>query len=477
MTRTAAPYFEALLGVAAVAWLTSAQLPVIGLASSALLFLLPVLLAATRGGTGPGLLAALAGAGAYNYFLLEPRYTFNVHELDNLVSVFVLVAVALVTSRLASRLMAREGEAQERARLSAESAELSGLLAGHPARTALENGIAYLEARYGKLILVVDTPLPVNDASFSSLDLAAAAWASHNGDMTGHGSENMPASDWTFLPLAPKNSGEGRIAALAAPVDGTARAPSELEHLRQLSLLLGQCIARDELESERRERELLEERDHLRRTFLASLAHDFRTPLTVISGRLANLAQRNPEAHDALVAAQRLDHMMTDLIGAARIEAGSVAPILESMDLVDVVGAACDGIAVPTHLLLLRNIPADLPFIKSDAVLLHHVLTNLIDNAFRHACSSVHICATQRNDRVVLEVRDDGSGVPVAERERIFDRFERIEGSDRTDGSGLGLAIVKGFADAMGMTVAVDAAPAGGARFTLELPISGSLQT
>ena len=210
---------------------------------------------------------------------------------------------------------------------------------------------------------------------------------------------------------------------------------------------------------------------------LASLAHDFRTPLTVISGRLANLAQHNPEAHDALVAAQRLDHMMTDLIGAARIEAGSVAPIRESIDLVDVVGAACDRIAVPTHLSLLRNIPADLPFIKSDAVLLHHVLTNLIDNAFRHARSSVHICAKQRNDWVVLEVRDDGPGVPVAERERIFDRFERIEGSDRTDGSGLGLAIVKGFANAMGITVAVDAAPAGGARFTLELPISGSLQT
>ena len=189
MTRTGASYFEALLGVAAVAWLTSAQLPVIGLASSALLFLLPVLLAATRGGTGPSLLAALTGASAYNYFLLEPRYTFNVHELDNLVSVFVLVAVALVTSRLASRLTAREGEAQERARLSATSAELSGLLAGHPAGTALEKGIAFLEVRYGKLILALDAPLPSDDASFSSLDLAAAAWASHNGDMTGHGSE------------------------------------------------------------------------------------------------------------------------------------------------------------------------------------------------------------------------------------------------------------------------------------------------
>ena len=99
MTRTGASYFEALLGVAVVAWLTSAQLPVIGLASSALLFLLPVLLAATRGGTGPGLLAALTGASAYNYFLLEPRYTFNVHELDNLVQ-FSLPLCQILLSEL-----------------------------------------------------------------------------------------------------------------------------------------------------------------------------------------------------------------------------------------------------------------------------------------------------------------------------------------------------------------------------------------
>ena len=90
MSRITASYVEALLAVAAIAWLTSAQLPVLGLASSALLFLLPVLLAAVRGGVGPGLLAALAGAGCYNFFLLEPRYTFRVHQLDNLVSVFVL---------------------------------------------------------------------------------------------------------------------------------------------------------------------------------------------------------------------------------------------------------------------------------------------------------------------------------------------------------------------------------------------------
>lgn len=472
MTRTPTNYLEACLAVAAVTWLTSAQLPVLGLASSSLLFLLPVLLAAARGGIGPGLMAALGGAGCYNFYLLEPRYTFRVHELENLISVFVLVAVALVTSRLASRLMAREAEAREQARLSDEIAELSGLLAAHPVEAALDSGVALLEARYGKLLLLTESRLPTSDAAFSSLDLSAAAWVLHNGDATGHGTEVMSAADWTFLPLAPKNRRDGTIAALARPMDGATRSPSQLDHLRQLALLLGQCVDRNALEVERRERELLEERDRLRRTFLASLAHDFRTPLTVITGRLAELAQSTPAANDALAATQRLDRMMADLIAAARIEVGSLVPKPESVDLVDVVSAACEGLNLPALVTLTRHIPADLPFIVGDPVLLHHIVVNLVDNALRHARRTAILSAVPETGHVLLHVSDDGPGVPEVERERIFGRFARIEGSDRSEGSGLGLAIVKGFADAMGMTVIIDKAPAGGARFTLAMPLA-----
>jgi two-component system sensor histidine kinase KdpD len=99
MRSSPAAYLQALIAVAAVAFITSAWLPWLGLASSALLFLLPVLMASARGGLGPGLLAALGGAAAYNFFLLEPRFTLRVHHWQNFVSVFVLVAVALVTSR------------------------------------------------------------------------------------------------------------------------------------------------------------------------------------------------------------------------------------------------------------------------------------------------------------------------------------------------------------------------------------------
>lgn len=476
MTRSAATYVQALVAVAAIAWLTSALLPVLGLASAALLFLLPVLLAASRGGVGPGLLSALAGAAAYNYFLLEPRFTFQVHELDNLVSVFVLGAVAVVTSRLATRLMAREAEANERARASQEAAALSALLASDPAESALAKGLEFLSARYGAMQLLAEDNLPRSDAAFSSLDLSAAAWSLHNGDMTGHGTETMAAADWTFIPLSPKIRLDGVIAALARPVDGSTRSAAALDQVQQLVLLLGQCRDRASFEQERRGREILEERDRLRRTLLASLAHDFRTPLTVIAGRLELLARQSPEAQDALAAARRLDRMMADLVGAARLEAGSVMAAKESLDLVDAVSATCDDLDLPAGIELRRSIPADLPFVAGDPVLIHHVLANLVDNALRHARTEVVVSASMQDGRAVLSIDDDGPGVPEADRERIFERFSRLEGSDRADGSGLGLAIVKGFADAMGMQVTLGERPGGGAHFALTLPLAEGAQ-
>lgn len=463
-------YVMAIVSVALVAWTTSALLPVLGLASSVLLFLLPVLFTAAQGSMGSALFAALLSGISYNYFLLPPRFTFRIHGLDNLISVFVLVAVALVTSRLAARLRAREAEATDRAARSAELAELSSVLAEHPAHAGVERGIVFLSQRYGELLLLGGDADLLDSTFLSSLDQSAAAWAMHNRDLTGHGTAVMPAADWTFFPLGPQGRRDGAIIALARPSDGHTRLAAELEHLAQLCLTLGQFRDSEALEAARREREMLEDRDVLRRTLLASLAHDFRTPLTVISGQLEGLALSSPEAREALAGAKRLNRMMTDLLGVARLEQGTLRPNFESIDLIDAVSAVCDDRAAHPAIAIRRSIPADLPFVTADPVLLHHVLVNLLDNALRHANHEVGWNATQDGDRVRLSISDDGPGIPVGEQAEIFDRFHHVKGNDRAGGSGLGLAIVKGFADVMAMTVTVGTSPSGGACFTLAMP-------
>jgi len=469
MRRGLSSYLVAIAAVAAVTWATVAMLPVLGLASAALLFLLPVLLVAPSGGVGPGLLAAVLGAGAYNWFLLEPRFTFRVHQLDNLVSVFVLGAVALVTSRLATRLKAREAEAIDQARCSAEQAGLAAVLAAGPPAAALEAGLAWLGERYGATRLIAKLPGDADSARFSSLDLSAAAWALHNGDCTGHGTPIMAAAEWSMVPTSARGRRHPGIAAVARPADGSTRSEADLAQLGRLCLLIGQCRDRAELEAERQRRERLEEGDRLRRAFLASLAHDFRTPLTVITGRLELLGRTNPEAQEALAQARRLDRTMQDLLGAARLEANALAPALESVDPVDAVAEAVEAVA-PGKVTIVRTVPADLPFIRADPVLLHHILINLLDNAVRHAASRVEVSAAARGDAVSLSVRDDGPGIAPQDRAAVFERFTRLEGDDGAGGSGLGLAIVKGFAQAMGMEVTVDPAPGPGACFVLAIP-------
>jgi two-component system sensor histidine kinase KdpD len=403
------------------------------------------------------------GAGAYNFFLLPPRFSLRIHATENLVSVVVLAMVALVTSRLANNLRAREAEASARAAASEEVAQLSALLAKGSAAKALEAGLGYIAGRYGALSLLPPHK-PMDDASFCSLDQSAAAWARHNGDMTGHSTLVMAAAEWSFIPLLPKARQDGPVLALARPATGATRDALQMAHIQTLCRLLGQGWDRVELEEERLKRERLAQADSLRRTILASLAHDFRTPMTVVTGHLESLAAAHAPAREALIAAKRLARTMEDLLGMARIEDGSLSPRLESLDLVDVVAQACEGREVS------RSIAADLPFARADAVLLHHILTNLLDNAGRHARHIVALSATAHGDALHLAVEDDGPGVPPAERARVFHQFARIEGGDRHQGSGLGLAIVKGFADAMGMTITIDDSPLGGARFTLSMP-------
>jgi two-component system sensor histidine kinase KdpD len=354
-------------------------------------------------------------------------------------------------------------------------AALSNLLASAAPEEALTQGLAFLGQRYGDMRLCGESMMAQGDAAFSSLDLSAAAWALHNGDGTGHGTDVMSAAEWSFLPLLPRDRRGQDVVALARPADGGVRPAAELAHLRNLCLLLGQSHDRAQWDSERRERAMLRETDRLRRTFLASLAHDLRTPLTVLTGRLELLAQNHGEAQEALAAAHQLQRMMQDLLGAARIDAGALKPAKDSLDLVDVADAACAGLIVPQGMVVERAIAPDLPFVRGDALLLHHVLTNLLDNGLRHASSHVRLSALAQGDAVMVCVEDDGQGIPEAQREAVFERFHRLSGRDDGHGSGLGLAIVKGFADAMEIGVTLDASPMGGARFTLTLPIATPL--
>jgi K+-sensing histidine kinase KdpD len=243
----------------------------------------------------------------------------------------------------------------------------------------------------------------------------------------------------------------------------------------------------DERERSRREqarltseKTALQQAEDARRALLRSVSHDLRTPLAAIRAVTSDLrdgtAYDEATRHELLDVvgdeAERLDRLVANLLSLSRIEAGALAPDLQAVDLDELL---TDRVRRLSR--LLRDVRVDtrvhdpLPLVDADYVLVDQVVTNLLENAARHAPvdTAVEIEARGRGDVVEVAVSDHGPGVPRADREWIFEPFRT--GGNGARSSGVGLAICRAVIEAHGGRMDVDDNPGGGARFTFTLPV------
>ena len=226
------------------------------------------------------------------------------------------------------------------------------------------------------------------------------------------------------------------------------------------------------------------ESDRLRTALLTSISHDLRTPLASILGAATSLRQYratlDEKAHEDLAGliqdeAERLNRFIVNLLDMTRLECGRLAPVTEMIDLSDVIGSALQRARKVLGDRPVRvEMQPDLPMLKLDPVLFEQVLFNLFDNAARYAPppTELRIAAAQDGKVVRLVIEDAGSGIPKADLERIFDKFYRVEATDRQRaGTGLGLAICRGFVEAMNGTITAGNRDGRGAIFTITLPV------
>ncbi|MCM6778374.1 HAMP domain-containing histidine kinase [Nocardia sp. CDC159] len=208
------------------------------------------------------------------------------------------------------------------------------------------------------------------------------------------------------------------------------------------------------------------------RRFIADAAHELRSPIASLRTQL-EVAHAYPRllALDGLIGdTVRLEHLAADLLLLARLDAGEQAR-REPVDLVAVVRDELARRAGDRH--PVRAALPDAPVtVAGSRIQLGRVVTNLVDNAQRHAAATVRIAVRGGAGRAILEVADDGPGVPVADRDRIFQRFVRLDDARSRDdgGAGLGLAIVHDVVERHGGVIRVDDDALGGARFTVTLP-------
>ncbi|WP_328412417.1 sensor histidine kinase [Nocardia sp. NBC_00403] len=216
----------------------------------------------------------------------------------------------------------------------------------------------------------------------------------------------------------------------------------------------------------------LEESAQRQRRFIADAAHELRSPIASLRTQL-EVAQAHPQLLelDGLIAdSVRLEHLAADLLLLARLDAGE-QPRRDQVDLATLARdelAHRNGDRHPVQV----HIPDDCVAVRGSRIQLSRVLANLVDNAQRHATTAVRVSLTRTDGTVVLAVSDDGSGVPESDRDRIFQRFVRLdEARSRDDGgAGLGLAIVRDVVQRHGGEIQVGASAEGGARFAVTLP-------
>ena len=473
------------LMIAAVTALGTELFHILALANVALLYLLPVMVAATRFGLWPGVVAGLASSAAYNFFFLPPVYSFTVSNPENLVTLLVLLGVGVVTSSLASRAKVQADLAGSSARQNAAIAGFARLLTAATNVDELAQAICAELTRLFDVRSVLLLPSPSGpvlaaanppEDRLATIELAAAQWSLDKGLPAGRGSDTLTASDWLFHPLT--SSGR-RLAVIGiARDDGTG--PVRSDQLPLLMSLVDQgvlVLERLQLESEMRELSQLKDRDRLRAALLSSVSHDLRTPLTSILGGLAEMRREAPSAllDGVETEARRLQRFVANLLDMARVEAGALTLHVEATDLTDAIASAVHDTrqSLEGHDLRLDVAP-DLPMVRVDPQLFHHCLLNLLDNAGRYgdAGTPITVAARRTPDRLTLSILDEGGGIAVGREQEIFETFRRIEGSDRAKaGTGLGLAIVKGFAEAMGLTVdAANRSDRPGARFNIHFP-------
>jgi signal transduction histidine kinase len=220
------------------------------------------------------------------------------------------------------------------------------------------------------------------------------------------------------------------------------------------------------------------------RRFVSDAAHELQSPLTTLRARIeVDLGQPAATAwpaagHDSLEEVVGMQRLVDDLLELARLDAGTAPRRREPVDLDDIALREAERlrtrgrVTVDTHAVSAGQV-------TGDAEQLRRALRNLLDNAERHAAGAVAITLGEDRDAVELTVSDDGPGVAAAERDRIFEPFARLDAhrARQAGGTGLGLAITRDIVRAHGGDIAVGATEAGGARFTVRLPLTGPATT
>ncbi|MBV8463963.1 MAG: DUF4118 domain-containing protein [Acidimicrobiales bacterium] len=449
-------------------------------ATTSLVLVVPVVVGVLVGGFVAGAAGVLGGFLVDDLFFTRPYGHLQVDSGQDWVALAAYVAIMLVLARLVANLERSRYDAQRRAHDARRLLELSELVVENRSvddlLQAIADAVLTVFRVRGVTLLVPDGDRLVVAATAGQAPTASEL---HRLDPL--------AGQPVRLGTSPGSADELQTVALLAgdrPVgllalSGPPPSEDDRQLLRAFANHAALALERAQLRELALRSQVLEEIDGFRHALMGSVSHDLRTPLATM--KVASSTLRDPDADldgaalrelYALIDEEtdRLTRLVSGLLDLNRVDAGVLELHHEAVPVADLVTGVLDDLRTSlSGREVVVDVPADLPPVDVDRVLLGQALANLVDNAHRHAPLStpLRVSASSDPEGVTISVTDAGPGVPPAERLAVFDRFVRFDTGGR---AGLGLWIAKTFVDAHEGRVWVADTPGGGACFNVTLP-------
>jgi two-component system, OmpR family, sensor histidine kinase KdpD len=464
-----------------------------------MLFLLGVMGVALRWGRGPAVLASFLSVALFDFLFVAPQLSLAVSDVQYLITFVVMLAVGLITGQLTAGLryearVSSEREARARG-LFELTRELAGALQTEQVIATAEQQLAQQFGGRALLHVLDDDdrlqPSPTEQtlAAADRPDAGTARWALDHEQAAGLGTDTLPGSHWFYLPLRAPMRTRG-VLALRPGDPQTLMLPERRAQLDTAARIAGQALERVHYVEVAQQALLQIESERLRNSLLSALSHDLRTPLAALQGLAETLSDRlsssaadsgtlDAGAADTASAIRqqslRINAMVHNLLDMARLQSGALKLNRQWQPVDEVIGSSLQlmGPALSRHRVVL-DVPATLPLVELDAVLIERVLANLLENAAKYtpAGSEIRVIARAQGEEMRLSVEDNGPGLPPGREEALFEKFTRGHAESPLPGVGLGLAICRAIMQAHGGRIwAERATPQGGARFSLALPL------
>lgn len=464
--RRVASWLAALIVPSVICAITVTTLdPYLDTGGESALFFVGVLLVGLLGGIAPAVLSAVLSGLLLNYFLIAPRHSFTIAEPNSAITELVLLLIAVAVAVLVDFAAKRTREA----RRASQEAELLTLFAGSVLRGAdLETLLERVRETYAqRTVSMLREPDDQARARGKKSEVVACVGRDPCVTIDSADTAIEVGDDefWMLLAGRKLSARDRRVLGAVA---------------RQAAGLIRQR----ELAEEASRTEAIVRADELRRSLLSAVSHDLRTPLAaakvaVSSLRAEDVAFSPTDTAELLATIEESIDQLTALVGnlldSSRLAAGVIHPDLRVVYLEETVQRALVSIgagATGFFRSAIDRVKVDVAdaMVMADAGLLERVLANLIDNALRYAPNCVvRVNAGRVGDRVLINVIDEGPGIPHGAEEQIFAAFQRLGDHDNTTGVGLGMSVARGFVEAMGGTITATDTPGGGLTVIVDL--------